>query len=204
MEKPISLQQFADSHKENYDLIRETVNLYNSIWKWQHQNVCAVCDKELTEKEKCAIQAWDFYYCCDEHAEYRKYTLIDPIRKKLGFSDRLYLNIEEDGGVEQQQKTSLSFGDALLALKAGKRVSREGWNGKGMWLALTPGSEITASEARSGAVKKVADQITGESRNYAAIIILPHIDMKSANDDIVVGWLASQTDMLSNDWCILD
>jgi len=37
-----------------------------------------------------------------------------------------------------------------------------------------------------------------------AIVVLPHIDMKSARGEIVVGWLASQTDMLSNDWCILD
>lgn len=44
----------------------------------------------------------------------------------------------------------MDFGQALRALKAGRRVSRAGWNGKGMWLAYTPGSEFAPEHAKPG------------------------------------------------------
>ena len=68
----------------------------------------------------------------------------------------------------------MDFGNAIRALKDGKKVSREGWNGKGMWLAL-----------------QVPDAHSKMS--------LPYIYMKTA-DDKLVPWLASQADMLSEDW----
>ena len=70
-----------------------------------------------------------------------------------------------------------SFGEALEELKKGHLVARAGWNGKGMWLALQ----------RPDTHSKMS---------------LPYIYMKTA-DDKLVPWLASQTDMLSNDWDIL-
>ena len=74
---------------------------------------------------------------------------------------------------------NMSFGLALEALKMGKKVCRSGWNGKGMYLILKCGFE-------------------------APVTINSHIDMKAADGSMVVGWLASQTDMLSDDWHILD
>jgi hypothetical protein len=74
------------------------------------------------------------------------------------------------------------FGEALKALKAGKRVARAGWNGKGMWLMLVP--------------EKIADAV---SFQYAALNPAPWIGMKTA-DEKFVPWLASQTDMLAGDW----
>ena len=91
----------------------------------------------------------------------------------------------------------MNFGQAIEALKQGGKVAREGWNGKGMWLALTHGSTIVSRDARSGATLKLAE--TGVSE----ITICSHIDMKAADGTIVIGWLASQTDMLANDWVIL-
>lgn len=95
----------------------------------------------------------------------------------------------------------LTFGDAIEALKKGKKVTRAGWNGKGAFLAMQEGSVIRPQDARGGAA--LAHVESGEA-DEKGIVILPHIDMKSANDDIVVGWLASQTDMLSDDWMIVD
>ena len=66
------------------------------------------------------------------------------------------------------------FGWAIKRLKAGFRVARAGWNGKGMWLAL-----------------QVPDVNSKMS--------LPYIYMETA-DDKLVPWLASQTDMLADDW----
>ena len=69
---------------------------------------------------------------------------------------------------------SSTFGFALEALKAGRRVSRSGWNGKGLWL------ELQTPDANSK-------------------MTLPYIYMFTA-DKHLVPWLASQTDILSEDW----
>lgn len=87
------------------------------------------------------------------------------------------------------------FSEALKRLKAGKRVCRSGWNGKGMWLALTPSTTISNDQARRGAALMVAN-----IDNPSTIEIGGHIDMRAADGSLVIGWLASQTDMLANDW----
>ena len=85
-----------------------------------------------------------------------------------------------------------TFGEALVALKAGKKVSRAGWNGKGMFLFLVPGSTFKVSRAPLLGIYPEGTEV-----NYC-----PHIDMKTA-DEKVVPWLASQTDVLAEDWNIL-
>lgn len=70
----------------------------------------------------------------------------------------------------------MTFGEAISALKEGKRVSRTGWNGKGMWLEL----QVPDTHSK---------------------MTLPYIYMKTV-DDNRVPWLASQTDMLAEDWGI--
>lgn len=87
----------------------------------------------------------------------------------------------------------MDFGEAIKALKAGKRVAREGWNGKGMFLFLVPGSTFTVNRAPLLGIYP-----EGTVVNYHA-----HIDMKTAQDT-VVPWLASQTDVLAEDWVIAD
>ncbi len=89
----------------------------------------------------------------------------------------------------------MDFGMAIVALKRGEAVARKGWNGKGMFLTLQNGSEVTGTDMRNEPAK-----------NYYAdtkVRICPHIDMKSADGSYVVGWLASQTDMLAEDWEIV-
>lgn len=89
----------------------------------------------------------------------------------------------------------MTFGDAIAALKAGKRVARAGWNGKGMFLVLVPGSHgLVVDEGRPLAKAGVP---VGTTFNY-----LPHIDMWTAQGDFVP-WLASQTDVLADDWTIV-
>lgn len=94
----------------------------------------------------------------------------------------------------------MDFGDAIRALKAGKKVARAGWNGKGMWVAMTPGSTFPAAGARDGhAAKHRADELSDAD----PIVLLPHIDMRAADGSMVIGWLASQTDMLAEDWAVV-
>ena len=90
----------------------------------------------------------------------------------------------------------MDFGKALNALKAGQKVARSGWNDKGMFLTLQSGSEVTGNLMRNEGAK-----------NYygsKSVKICPHIDMKAADDSYVVGWLASQTDMLAEDWEVVE
>lgn len=84
-----------------------------------------------------------------------------------------------------------SFSWALGFLKEGKRVAREGWNGKGMWLAYVhPYAHFGMADA----------QYEPHTRGAT---LLPWIGMKTA-DNGFVPWLASQTDMLADDWCIVE
>jgi Protein of unknown function (DUF2829) len=87
----------------------------------------------------------------------------------------------------------MNFGQALEALKAGQLVSRSGWNGKGMFLYLVNGSRFTVNKAPLLGIYPPGTEI-----NY-----LPHIDMKTA-DGSCVPWLASQADLLSEDWGVVE
>lgn len=94
---------------------------------------------------------------------------------------------------------SMNFGLALEALKKGLKVARSGWNGKDMYLALTEASSIKPENARSGVVLARANE-----EGLHEIDICAHIDMRAADGSCVIGWLASQTDMLSDDWTIVE
>jgi hypothetical protein len=78
----------------------------------------------------------------------------------------------------------MTFGLAIEALKRGHRVSRSGWNGKGMWLYFMPASHWETT------------------RGLELLDGLPWIGMKTV-DDKFVPWLASQTDVLAEDWGIV-
>lgn len=100
---------------------------------------------------------------------------------------------------------TFGFEVALHLLKFGLKVARKGWNGKQMWIALTPGSVIPNTAARVGAAQHLAQEHEanrGVSR-LEAIIIQPHIDMRAADGSLVPGWLCSQTDMLAEDWVVV-
>lgn len=84
----------------------------------------------------------------------------------------------------------MDFGNALAVLKNGGKVARSGWNGKDMFLFLVPGSTFTVNRQPLLGIYPEGTEI-----EYHA-----HIDMKTAQG-YVVPWLASQSDVLANDWC---
>ncbi len=84
----------------------------------------------------------------------------------------------------------MNFGLAIEALKKGKRVARAGWNGKGMFLQLVRELEYAVSH------------ICDVAHLAPDVAIAPWIGMKTA-DNKFVPWLASQTDMLADDWQIV-
>lgn len=81
---------------------------------------------------------------------------------------RLWLN------VFRRRKEDMTFGEAIEALKSDRRVSRQGWNGKGQFLGL-----------------QLPDSMSQNT--------LPYIWIRTAQGQRVP-WLASQTDMLAEDW----
>ena len=97
----------------------------------------------------------------------------------------------------------MDFGDALRALKAGEKVARSGWNGKGMWLSLSGplGGRLIPSDAFWS--KNNAEYAAQQEQFNGHAIVLPCITMKTATGEILMGWLASQTDMLAEDWGIV-
>lgn len=86
----------------------------------------------------------------------------------------------------------MDFGDALRALRTGYRLARSGWNGKGMFIYLVPAGNYfpTTSVAKA--------YFGGQLVPYK-----PYIAMKTVDED-VVPWLASQTDLLAEDWMVLE
>jgi len=103
------------------------------------------------------------------------------------------------GFVMSESQESMGFGGALDALERGERVARAGWNGKGMWLSLSCGEtrEIPAASFWSPHNRAHAESQGGTAK------VLPSITMKTATGEILMGWLASQTDMLAKDWQVV-
>lgn len=87
----------------------------------------------------------------------------------------------------------MNFGQAVEALKAGKRVARVGWNGKGMFLFLVPGSTFQVNRPPLLGIYP-----EGTTINYR-----PHIDL-SGVDGAVSTWNPTCNDALAEDWCYVD
>lgn len=95
----------------------------------------------------------------------------------------------------------VNFGEALEALKQGYRIQRKGWNGKEMFLFLLPASDNIPTKAiHDPKLKEVIEKEVGGDTFKA----LGSIRMFTADKKVLTGWLASQTDMLSEDWVILN
>lgn len=112
------------------------------------------------------------------------------------------LQAEVQAAMAEPTQDTLTFSEALNKLKDGLLVARNGWNGKGMYLLLVKGEAITEQ----------INDCYGDPNRYAASNMgheagktLPVCDavyMKTA-DNKLVPWLASQTDLLANDWIVL-
>lgn len=87
----------------------------------------------------------------------------------------------------------MTFSNALELLKLGLRITRAGWNGRGMYLYLVPGSTFTVNRK----------PLLGILPEGTEVEYRPHIDMKTAQGDFVP-WVASQTDLLADDWLVLE
>lgn len=84
-----------------------------------------------------------------------------------------------------------SFDQALKELKAGAKIAREGWNGKGMYLFIVSGK----------IVEDTIDEFYGKGWGEKPVPVQDAIYMRTAQGDLVP-WVASQSDLLENDWTL--
>ncbi len=85
---------------------------------------------------------------------------------------------------------TMDFGEAIRSLKQGRKVARKGWNGKGMYIFLADEGGDFHTKAEIGPERKAG--------------VHPFIVMYTAQGDFQPGWLASQADMLAEDWAVVD
>lgn len=90
-----------------------------------------------------------------------------------------------------RQTDGLSFGLALEAAKKGMRIARAGWNGKGMYVFLVHGMDFHTNADLS----ELDDQ---------DVEVLDCLVIRTATGAFCPGWLASQTDMLADDWMVVE
>lgn len=94
-----------------------------------------------------------------------------------------------------QPTNAMNFGHAIVALKEGYKVARAGWNGKGMFLYYVPANSYPASRNLLNTMKGV---FPDDMVPYGV-----YIAMKTAQNN-VIPWLASQSDVLADDWSIVE
>lgn len=87
-------------------------------------------------------------------------------------------------------ETTFSFGDAIKYLKRGLRVKRKGWNGKNQYIQLATG--ISYKSADGEIVNCEHDAIGNKAIAFVG------------TSGVQMGWLASQADMLADDWVFVD
>lgn len=98
---------------------------------------------------------------------------------------------EEDEACDDEDCEGVDFGTALMLMKTGEKMCREGWNGKDMFVYYVP-------KGRYAPCTEAGETLAGDD---GKVSYLPYIAMKTVSGD-VVPWLASQTDILAEDWCI--
>lgn len=105
--------------------------------------------------------------------------------------------------VTEKPEGHMDFGEAIRTLKAGLKVARAGWNGRGMYLWLKPAVEVKREWCRDPYLIEAIDRNGGESIAALGTICMFTHD-STGRKAVLTGWQASQSDMLCEDWYIVD
>lgn len=93
----------------------------------------------------------------------------------------------------------LDIGWAIRMMKAGHKLRRAGWNGKGMFIVFMSGMQLPPYNTQ-GTDRKVNDRTAKWIGEDTPLDSLPYIAMFTADKKWLPGWLCSQTDLLATDW----
>ena len=141
---------------------------------------CKVANQVLTAEqlEDCKASGWEF---TDLKEGYE-------VRYADGYMSWSPKDVFEDA---YRQTDAMNFGLAIEAMKKGERVARKGWNGKDMYVFLAYEADFVTDADISA-----FDQLEVEVGDM--------LIMKTAQNTFQPGWLASQADMLADDWYIVE
>jgi len=96
----------------------------------------------------------------------------------------------------------VDIGYAVNCLKQGKKLAREGWNGRDVWLVYMAPMSLPAFSAQD-TERKVNDRTARFIGEDTPLETLPYIAMWTADEKWLPGWLASQSDLLADDWVVV-
>ena len=95
----------------------------------------------------------------------------------------------------------MRFGEAIECARNGKKIAREGWNGKNMYVYMTKGRTIPTYVWE---VRMPSQELTEVEKERGDVIINAHLDMMNAQGTRIIGWSATQSDMLADDWYVVE
>ena len=161
--------------------------------------------KPMTRREYHTLQGWEISAEENPHDEGYLVEYLDGGKANHpDFAGYISWSPKDVFEKAYQPITAMSFGHAIVALKEGKKVARAGWNGKRMFLYYVPANSYPAQTDAAKAYW--ANKQPPLSENEVSPILVPYgayIAMKTAQEN-VVPWLASQTDVLADDWQIVE
>jgi hypothetical protein len=96
----------------------------------------------------------------------------------------------------------MNFGKALIALKAGAKAAREGWNGKGAWVVMMPALKLPPYNTQD-TNRKVNDRTAAFIGEDKPLDSQPYLAMWTAQEQWQPGWLPTQADLMAEDWFIV-
>lgn len=99
--------------------------------------------------------------------------------------------------------TGMSFSSALVALKEGRKVARAGWNGKGQWVVMMLPLYLPPFNTQEPGAK-VNDRTAKHIGKDTPLDSQAYFSLYTAQGKWQPGWLASQSDLLANDWTIVE
>lgn len=133
-------------------------------------------------------------YCSGEAGVWHKMSC--PTTKSV-----VYLDNSRDGDTPNDKEMgNLTFGQALEHIKNGVPMQRTGWNGKGMFIFARP--EFVCKSEDFAKIQSVSEKVKEHilAKGVQAVKFTGYLCMFAADGTVVNGWLASQTDMLADDW----
>lgn len=96
---------------------------------------------------------------------------------------------------ESRKISNLDFSEALLAAKEGLKIARAGWNGKNQFVVMMPALYLEAGMVNGRTRKYIGENTSLDSQPYFALF--------NAQGKWQPGWVPSQGDLFSSDWCII-
>lgn len=152
---------------------------------------------EIVESSACVSKEnyseYMGYKICRQKIEDRVWMLLGfLLQTALGGvrGETAYRMIEEGLKKEAKRQDGMSFGAAIEAVKGGKRIARKGWNGKGQYVELA--SNVSYLEPQGKQVNADHAAIGNKALAFCG------------TSGVQLGWLASQADMLAEDWEIVE